>query len=161
MFVIKLDDLLEKYARKISFLRKKSVIEHLKTQLDFHGEHNSHLKNPENLNDEPFFVSRKEEDKLSGNESVYGNYLLLWSCEHDDSEILISFDDLKEMEQRILNGGGYTNRYTSNMIAFIKGEIKDFKIYTLNENNEKMYHEKGKNDEFFQDLKHKYIEWSD
>ncbi|MFK3936606.1 hypothetical protein ACI2JA_03700 [Alkalihalobacillus sp. NPDC078783] len=99
--------------------------EYMLESLDFkYG--NYHIKNPNN--DLSNHIYEERDIPLSGEEAVYGDFLLYDYCGHDGKELIKSFNSLKELEKEILSPWGITNMFTTYNIAFVKGNIKNYKV---------------------------------
>jgi hypothetical protein len=93
-------------------------------KLDFIGG-NEHIKNP--LNDPIEYCIQDREVPLTGEEEVYGDYLLYDCCGHDGTELIFCHDSLEELEKQMLGGAGIFNPFTTTMIAIVHGRVKHYK----------------------------------
>lgn len=144
MTEIKLIDLIQKllpeidlkYPADINLEKIKEFeqwqINQMLTEVDFIGHANKHLVNPLNRSKESNGFKERE-FPLTGEEVVRGDYLLYDLVGHHGVALILQFDSLKELIRFVLNGGGYTNPFTTYQIPIINGQIRRFRIfYTSN-----------------------------
>lgn len=100
---------------------------HLLSVLDF-GLHNIHLTNPLNLlpvgHPRHQFFTQDREVPLTGDEIVYGNYLLFSYMGHKGEGAISVFPDLPALEKVLLGGGGLRNPFSSYLVPVVHGEVK-------------------------------------
>jgi len=90
-------------------------------------QRNAHLVNP--LNRDPnVFYFRPRAQPLSGDEPVYGQFLLLRYCSHSPSVILEDYDDLGSLESAMLSDDGVLNTFISLQFAFIDFRLAPYRI---------------------------------
>lgn len=126
----------------------------------FHG--NEHIQNPNNHQKEHYKNNnhRNEQNFLKGDEIVYGDYLLYYSCGHDGSEYIYSCGSLNEMSEHIT--WSYPNSFCTDMKAIVNGKIKPFVVKGYDRQANLYTHEKWGNDDFFLfELTRKWVEWLD
>jgi hypothetical protein len=95
--------------------------------LDVVGTANPHLKNPLNRYKDVYYF-RPREFPLTGEEPIFGRFLILTYCSHDDCVILIDCADVTTLEARLLGGGGILNPFTSIEFAFVDFLLTPFHI---------------------------------
>lgn len=92
-------------------------------RLDISGESNEDIPNRIEMHRE-----RKKEDNnlLTGEEIVKGEYLVYWCDGHTGSEIISEYDNLKEVEDFILDL--HDNDFVNMILVFQDGRIKEWKV---------------------------------
>jgi hypothetical protein len=88
--------------------------------LNAKGSQNQHLANPSNT---------PRHAPLTGDEPVYGDFLLLDYCAHCPSVTLHDYSSLEDLEDDITGGGGITNHFTSHQLAFLHSKLAPYDIY--------------------------------
>jgi hypothetical protein len=108
--------------------------------LDVVGHRNLHLSNPLNLDPTiPYFRERLR--PLTGQEPVYGRFLLLDYSDHEPAMILSDHDDVTDLERRILSNGGVLNCWTTWEIAFVDFVATPYQVaYTRRDNTPAVFH---------------------
>ena len=115
----------------------------------------------DNLND--LYINTKDcyryEDNilLSGNEEINAKYLLYSYTGHNGTSILYECDSLEEIENDILSGAGILNYFSTYEIPIIEGKYKNYKVFTLNDNGNKIIFDQNNYDLF--NNKKVFIEW--
>jgi len=94
-------------------------------RIDFFGD-NEHIENP--LNHPIQYYFKKRETPLTGEEVVYGDYLLYDCCGHNGTAIIYSCENLEEIESHIMSDGGIRNSFTTYNIAIVFGKVKHYEI---------------------------------
>lgn len=90
-------------------------------------QRNEHLVNP--LNRDPnVYYFRPRAEPLSGDEPVYGQFLLLRYCSHDPFVILEDHDELGSLESALLSDGGILNPFITFQFAFIDFRLAPYRI---------------------------------
>lgn len=124
----------------------QDIIEYISEKVDIIGKDNKDLRNPLNL-DKNCSYFRDREIPLTGNEIVFGDYLLFDYVGHNEEMYLRQYDHLEDLEKDIIGRGGITNSFTTYLIPIIMGEIKKYNIYFVNAIHGKKYKfVKGVND---------------
>lgn len=65
---------------------------------------------------------------LTGEEYVYGDFLLYDENGHDGCFQILSFDSLKDIGNWILGDAGIDNPFTDRMITIVYGKVKKYEI---------------------------------
>lgn len=113
-------------------------LDYMFKRIDVIGQNNKHLRNPLNL-DKSCYYSREREKSLSGEELIYGDFILFDYCGHSEDMYIKEFDSLEQLEKAIKDDGGLTNPFTTYQVAIIKGQVKDYNLYFTNKNDGKEY----------------------
>lgn len=109
----------------------KHLFRHMYAQVDIIGQNNKGLRNPLNLDDNCCYF-RGREVPLSGEELIYGDFILFDYCGHNGDMYIEEFDSIEQLEKSIKDDGGFTNLFTTYQVAIIKGEVKDYNLYFTN-----------------------------
>jgi hypothetical protein len=96
------------------------------TLLDIRGRRNRHLANRLNRTKVPY--RRARTIPLVGDEAVYGRFLSLNYCNHDEEMHLTDYDTRAELQDDILSGSGILNVWTTCFIAFVDGRYSGYEI---------------------------------
>lgn len=89
------------------------------------GESNKHIPG---FNQEDFRDERKEENNnlLTGNEIIKGEYLVYWCCGHDAEEVIEEYSELKGVEDFLLEF--HDNSFLNTILVFQDGRIKEWEV---------------------------------
>ncbi len=117
--------------------------------LDVVGTANLHLKNPLNTYKEVCYF-RPREIALTGEEPVFGRFLVLDYCEHNKSVLLFDFSDIKALESQLLAGSGLLNPFTTFAIAFVEFVLSPFQITFRRGDGKTSIFDKQNQDEYIQ-----------
>ncbi|WP_222128623.1 hypothetical protein [Paenibacillus xylanexedens] len=130
----------------ISIMGYEEHKDYLLSTMDFIGYRNEHLKNKYNdFRRQFYFIGRHQVGvTLTGEEKVFGDYLLFDTDSHDEAVFVEDFDDLKQLEEAIISGAGYTNPFTGDMVAVIFGGRQPFEVVGINEDDEEEVFDKCK-----------------
>lgn len=143
-------------------VKEKPISNYYYEYLDFFRG-NEHVSNP--LNNDPevhYFRGREEGKFLTGDEIVYGNYLLFEESSHDYFAAVYQYSSLLEIQKHLIGGGSYTNGFTANSVVIVDGKTKPFVIKGYDKNANEYTHVKFENDDLFElELDRQWVEWLD
>lgn len=94
-------------------------------------DNNNHLSHDEEEIDARFI--REREIPLNDDDIIYGDHLVYHYCSHDDTTLIFSLDSLEEVEEKMTNGAGLGNPFTTSMITIVNGKSKKY-IYDEKQN---------------------------
>lgn len=92
---------------------------------------NDHLANSLNRDDNVSY-SRARDVPLTGDEPVFGDFLLLEYCGHYPFAVLCDFDDEIQLENAILSPYGFISPFTTYMVAFKHYALRPYRLSFLN-----------------------------
>jgi hypothetical protein len=112
-------------------------------------------------NESLYFEDKKTDEetvKRSGDEMVFGDYLLFDIYGHDGRYTLTSCKSLAEVEMRIMSGAGITNSFTNEQVAVVHGEVKKYEL-KLKQGDTYIFFKKYENDNLFFDSPDVIFSW--
>lgn len=130
---IKLKDILYKFiSYEMKFYDKMAILED-KSILDKRIEktYNNMISTIENVRSKPFYIKGNFHYGYTNKDIKtieYENYLIYDVCGHSGDWTIEEFPTLKEVEERILSGGGILNMFTTSMIVMKDNKIMPYYI---------------------------------
>lgn len=112
------------YSLYDSYVDSDHFSEYFKMNIDFKFG-NKHLMNPLNL-DSSVCYSKERKIPLTGNELVYGNYLIYCCVEQIESEIVYVFEDMDSVKEFIKTEFGLNEPFNYQLIVIENVEFNDF-----------------------------------
>lgn len=137
-------------------LRLPEILQFLDTQ----GIANEHLSNPKNRGPKAYHFHPRE-IALTGSELVFGDFLLLNHCSHDQSLILTDFPSLSDLESQILDGAGILNPFTTFLLAFRQGILSPYEITYESPSGERVRFQKSDPCDFGKTYPNAALQWLD